>query len=97
MSKGESELVRMVGKSAVGVYRQKVPITITLTSDQVEFIDAQCACKGERSRWIRDAIDREIYRKKQFERAMEGIADGSATVGSADKDKKRKSRGDKGA
>ena len=44
------------------VHRRLLPVTFTLRPEQIEHIDmVSNRDRGDRSRWLRDAVDRKIY------------------------------------
>jgi hypothetical protein len=64
-----------LANAVMGVLRKKIPVTVTLAQDQIDFIDSETGETGQRSRWIRSCIDREIGRKKQFSIALREMQD----------------------
>jgi len=63
------------------VNRRTLPISCTLRKDQIEHMDAVThGTRGERSRWIRDAVDRKIWEEEKLLKEMNAQADASQSV-----------------
>lgn len=58
-------------RAKVKAGRRLLPVTCTLRKEQIVHIDKVTNYNGDRSRWIRDAVDRKIWDEQKYRKELE--------------------------